>query len=139
MPKVYFDASVIIAALLSSSGGSAKLVTCIHPGLIAGITSQTVIDEVLEHSEKMNISPGEIQDYIALSSIVVRKRVTTEEIKPYRQEVDPDDAHVVAGALLTNCAYLVTHDKKHLLKPEIQKHFKPLHILSPKELLRILT
>lgn len=138
MPKVYFDASVIIAALLSSSGGSAKLIECIRFGLITGITSQSVIDEVLKHAEKMNISSDEIQRYIARSGMVVRKRVTTEEIKPYRQEVDPDDAHVIAGALLTHCTYLVTHDKKHLLKPEIQKRFMPLHILFPKELLSIL-
>lgn len=31
--------------------------------------------------------------------------------------------------------YLVTLDKKHLLRPEIKARFLPLRIVSPKELL----
>ena len=46
--KVYFDASVIVASLLSASGGSSLLFKFIKKGMISGFTSQTVLQEILE-------------------------------------------------------------------------------------------
>ncbi len=46
--KVFFDASIIIAALLSPTGGSSLLFAYIKLGKITGITSQTAVEEVLE-------------------------------------------------------------------------------------------
>ena len=57
------------------------------------------------------------------------------EIEPYKDQVDVEDAHLVAGANLTKCLYLVTLDKKHLLTENIRQKFLPLRIVSPKELL----
>ncbi|OGY26758.1 MAG: putative toxin-antitoxin system toxin component, PIN family [Candidatus Woykebacteria bacterium RBG_16_43_9] len=135
--KVYFDASVIIAALLSPAGGSAQVLRFIKAGLIIGITSQTVIEEVLEedHLQKIKKSRQEIVGFIAKSDLIIRRRITSDEIAPYEDMVNIDDAHIVAGAGLTRCEYLVTLDKKHLLRPDIQEKFLPLRIVSPKELL----
>ena len=49
--------------------------------------------------------------------------------------IDDEDAHLIAGANLTRCSYLVSLDKKHVLKLDIKKNFLPLRIVSPKELL----
>ena len=49
--RVFFDASVIIAALLSPSGGSSLLLRYIKKGVIIGITSQTALDEILEEDK----------------------------------------------------------------------------------------
>jgi len=46
--RVFFDASVIIAALLSAGGGSSQLLKYVKLGKIVAITSQTVIEEILE-------------------------------------------------------------------------------------------
>lgn len=135
--KVFFDASVIIAALLSKTGGSSRLFEYAQQGRIIGITSQTAIDEVLEEdkTERIKKSKEEIEQFIAQSGLVVRETITTEEIAPYKGEVDVEDAHLIAGASLTTCLYLVTLDKKHLLREDIQQKFLPLKIVSPKELL----
>lgn len=135
--KVFFDASVIIAAMLSSTGGSALLFQYIKLGEITGITSQTVIDEVIEKdkAKKLKRSKQDIERFISQSGLLVRKRVTPSEIVTYQDSVDIKDAHLIAGARLTKCAYLVSLDKKHLLKAEIKEKFLPLRIVSPKELL----
>lgn len=135
--KVFFDASVLIAALLSSTGGSSLLLQYAKTGKITGITSQTVIEEILENdkSQKLRRSKEEIEAFIAQSGLLIRNRIRIEEIAPYRGAIDDDDAHLVAGANLTKCAYLVTLDKKHLLRADIQERFLPLRIVSPKELL----
>ncbi len=77
----------------------------------------------------------EIEQFIAESGLIVREAVTEEEIELYRDQVDREDAHLIAGAKLTKCTHLVTLDKKHLLRPDIQEKFLPLRIVSPKEVL----
>lgn len=53
--RVYFDASVIIAALLSPTGGSALLFQFIKNGAVTGIVSQTVLEEILEEDKPKRI------------------------------------------------------------------------------------
>jgi hypothetical protein len=88
--RVFFDASVIIAALLSPNGGSALLLQFIKAGVIVGITSQTVVAEILQEGkpEKLKKPHGEIQEFIARSGLVVREAVTLEEIEPYQELID---------------------------------------------------
>jgi predicted nucleic acid-binding protein len=136
--RVFFDASVIIAAVLSRTGGSALLLRFIKTGRIVGVTSQTVIEEVVEGNKptKLNTPKEEIELFIAGSGLVVREAITATEIEPYRGLVDAADAHLVAGANLTNCSHLVSLDKKHVLREDVRKRFLPLKIVSPKELLQ---
>lgn len=138
VPRVYFNASVTIAAFLSPSGGSALLFQYIKQGIILGITSQTAINEILEEDKPKKIKrpKEEIEQFIAQSGLVVRESITVEEIAPYDGLIDVEDAHLIAGANLTKCAYLVTLDKKHLLREDIQRQFLPLKIVSPKQLLK---
>lgn len=135
--KVFFDASVIIAAMLSKTGGSALLLEYIKAKKIIGITSLTVIDEILDEDKfkKLKKSKEDIEQFIAESGLLVRKQVTASEITPYQGKVDIEDAHLIAGAKLTKCKYLVTLDQKHLLDENIRKRFLPLKIVSPKELI----
>lgn len=135
--RVFFDASVIIAALLSKTGGSSKLLKYINLKKIIGITSQTVIEELLEEDKPKRIkrSKEEIEKFIADSGLLVRESITAQEIAPYQGLIEVEDAHLIAGAKLTKCPYLVTLDKKHLLRKDIQQRFLPLKIVSPKELL----
>lgn len=136
-PKIYLDASVIIAALLSPSGGSAKIIELSTLGFFVAITSQTVIEEIEEHTLKIRKEKIEIKKFIVRSKIIVRERLFLHEIERI-EKVDFDDAHLIAGAKLTTCDFLVTLDKKHLLKTEIKEYFKPLKIITPGEFLGLL-
>lgn len=135
--KVFFDASVIIASLLSLTGGSSRVFRYIKTDTIVGITSQTALDEILkvEKYKKLKKTRHEIEDFILQSGLIVRKRISVSELSPYENLVNREDAYLVAGANLTGCEYLVTLDKKHLLRHDIQKKFLPLKIVSPKQLL----
>lgn len=135
--RVYFDASVIIAALLSPKGGSSELFRLIKKGIVKGVTSQTVVEEVLEEDkpEKLGRSKDQIAYFIGESGLLIRKSITEKDIELYKDLIDIEDAHLIAGAKLTRCSYLVSLDKKHVLKSDIKKKFLPLHIVSPKELL----
>ncbi len=135
--KVYFDASVIIAALLSPTGGSFLLLKYVKAGKIVGISSQTAIDEIIEEDKlhKFGRTRRDIEQFIQDSKLLIHEHITQDEIEEYLGLIDAEDAHLVAGANLTHCEYLVSLDKKHLLRDAIQKKFLPLRIVSPKELL----
>ncbi len=135
MIRIYFDASVIIAAMLSPTGGSAKLIQFVKLGAVFGITSQTAIAEIEEHAFKIGKTTSKIRQFIQDSGIIVREKINKAEEEPYQGLVEKEDIHIVAGAKLTKCDYLVTLDKKHLLKDEVKKLAKPLRIVNPKEYL----
>jgi putative PIN family toxin of toxin-antitoxin system len=136
--RVFFDASVIIAAFLSPQGGSSLLLQLVKRGDITGITSQTVVAEVLEEDKptKLKRPREEIERFIAESGLLVREAITPAQIELCRDLIDAEDAHLVAGANLTNCSHLVSLDKKHVLREDIKEHFLPLRIVSPKEFLQ---
>lgn len=136
MVKIYLDASVIIAAMLSPTGGSAKLIQFIKLGIVSGISSQTIVEEVEKHSAKIGKKVSDIRLFIKDNGILVRKKTTQDEAKPYQDMVVEDDLHVIAGAKLTKSDYLVTLDKKHLLKEEVRKLVKPLKIVNPERYLK---
>lgn len=135
MIRIYLDASVIIAAMLSPTGGSAKLIQFVRLGAVAGITSQTAIAEIEENALKIGKTSSETRQFIFNNRIIVRKRINKTEEEPYQGLVEEEDIHIVAGAKLTKCDYLVTLDKKHLLKDEVKKLVKPLKVVNPKEYL----
>ena len=136
---VFFDASVLFSALYSSLGGSSTLVKQVKKGSIRGITSQTVIDELRENVSKLkHINQGMIDRFIVDNNFIVRDCISSEEIHPWIGKVEEKDIHVVVGALSTDCAYLVTLDKKHLNNKKIQHLCKGIQIGSPKELLIVI-
>ena len=118
------------------TGGSSLLLRFIKTRTIVGITSQTVIEEVLEQESKLNKTKGEIANFIAASGLVVRESITLDEIRPYENLIDKEDAHLIAGAKRTKCTYLVSLDKRHVLQYEVRARFLPLKIVNPKELLQ---
>lgn len=134
--RIFFDASVVIASLLSSSGGSSKLFEFVKKGKFVGIISQTALEEVLGKTEKIKKSKEEIENFVVKSGLIVRKSIAFKEIAPYQGLIEIEDAHLIAGATLTKSSHLVSLDKKHLLRKDIQKKFLPLKIVSPKELLQ---
>lgn len=136
MPRVFVDSSVLIAALLSDSGGSAVILRQGRDKKITIIISENVVGEVIEKLEKINKSKEELTSFILQHNFFVRQKVSKRESEKYLDLVsDPKDAHVLAGAKLSGCGYLVTLDKKHLLNLVIKKRFKPLKIMSPKGML----
>lgn len=145
--KIFFDASVLFAALYSAHGASRKLVELVQQEFSAGFTTQTIITELAQNLHKLqpdnpSNSTLKLDHYMVQSHLIIRQAITPAEIEPWLEQIEPKDAHVVAGAVLTQCDYLVTLDKKHLNNPIIQQRVtqiaQKIVIIAPKELLSIL-
>ena len=135
-PKVFFNASVILAGLHSPTGGSAKLLNWVKNGHITGIISEIIADEVIRRSYKVNIKSDPIQKQIQ-ALFILEPTPPQKLLDKYSPLVtDQNDAHVFASAQVTHSKFLVSLDKKHILnlKPEI----KDFQIVSPGQLIQIL-
>ncbi|PIP64112.1 hypothetical protein COZ39_03745 [Candidatus Roizmanbacteria bacterium CG_4_10_14_3_um_filter_33_21] len=136
---VFFDTSVLFSALYSSKGGSYVLIEHVKKGIIQGITSQTVIDELSTNIIKIDrVSQTNINNLIINNHFIVCNDIPYEDIHPWIGKVEEKDIHVLVGTLSTNCEYLVTLDKKHLHTPKIQSLCKEMRVVTPKELLAMI-
>ena len=60
-PRVFFNASVILAGLKSPRGGSAKVLFWAKNGRIKGFASEIVIDEVKRKLEKLRLKKEQLE------------------------------------------------------------------------------
>lgn len=81
-------------------------------------------------------SQSELENFIADHHFVVRSEIAEREIKRFKTIVIAKDAHVLAGALLCRCEYLLTLDKKHLDNEGVKNKFSEAIITSLKEFLQ---
>lgn len=138
LDKIYFDASILFAALYSKTGGSYKLARLSEEKKIIALTSQTVIDEVKANIKKFKEGQVDIGLFIKKHNFYVREVVTQDEIEAYKNIVAQKDAHVLVGAASTESDYLVTLDKKHINKKQVKGVFTKSQIVSPKQALGVL-
>ena len=135
--KVFFDASVLFSGFYSPIGASRALLEMTKINLIHGITTQTVIEELKNNLEKFT-KPIDIGRLINDYQIIVREKITRQELSLFKNLVEEKDLHILTGAILTSCQYLVTLDKKHLNNQKVKKKITQIKIVSPKELLKII-
>lgn len=128
----FIDASVILAALGSKSGGSSRVLELVKKSKLNGITSQAVVEEVYRNAHKIKVSESEVSRLISISSLKIISAPASEEVEKYLNVTAAKDAHVVASAIKSKANVVVTLDKKHLLSKKI----KGLDILTPGEFLQ---
>ena len=136
--RVLFNASVVLSGINSPGGGSAKVLSFVEKGLIEGVISEVILDEVLRHSKKFDLSKNDIFNY---TNNVFRKVLAAPSdscvMKCSKDVMDEGDAHILATCLENDISYLVTLDKKHLLV--LRGKIKGLTILTPGELIEMLS
>lgn len=135
MAKVFLDSSVIIAGINSATGASSLILKLSKERKIIASVSEMVLQEVLRNIKKK--LPEEILikflKYLAESNF---KRVELEEefeILKYQNITAEKDVHIIAAARKAKADYLITLDKKHLLKIKQKLPFK---VVTPGEFLK---
>lgn len=138
--KIFFDTSVILAGLKSPTGGSGYLLQLSEKKKVKAILSELVLEEV-KRNIKLKFAEDEFLRFVRwlreAKPLIVR--FTNEsEIKTYENITARKDAPVLAGANIAKVKFLVTLDKKHLLKLNQEDHNLPFQIVTPGELINLL-
>ena len=128
-----------MSGLASPTGGSGKLFLAAGKKKLKLITTPLVLNEVHRHLNKLKLTSRQLTDCLDQKLIGLKNNPSVELIERcVKLTDDPDDAHVLAGAINGNCQYLITLDKKHLLTKLVKTHLKPILVLAPKEFWQLL-
>src|SRR3989338_2331717 len=135
MTKVFLDSSVIIAGVSSATGVSQIILKLSKERKIAVAISEIVLQEVIRNLKKKLPERKSIQflKFLAESNFKKIHFEKESEILKYQGITNEKDIHVLAAAFMSKADYLVTLDKKHLLKLN-QEDF-PFKIVTPGEML----
>lgn len=134
---IFLDSSVILSGLASPTGGSGKVLEAAKQQKLKLFTTPLVVEEVTRHLDKLNIVPDKLHRLLSSKEVRLLANPNEGTIEKFRHVChDPDDAHVLAGAVLSGANVLVSLDKKHILTARVRKFLKPILVKSPKDFWR---
>lgn len=132
--RIFLDASVWIAGLLSPSGASRALIEELEASDAIVLIAPAAIAEVIRNLRK-KASTTELKAFLEwygrLHPELVRGRPAI-----FRQVVsviNRKDALILAAALSGQADILVTLDRRHFFVEKVRRFAEPLELLTPKE------
>lgn len=136
--RVFVDASVVVAAVLSQTGSSAILFALGRAGQIKLILTSEVVKEARLSLKKKYGTEPLVAFYQILSDL--RKNILptpdTKEITAFSRLIsDRRDRHVLAGAKKYRVQTLVTLDRRHFFTDELRGADLPFSVQLPGEYL----
>ncbi len=133
--KVFLDTDVIISALLSKTGASFEIIK--NPK-IDKIVSTGIEREVAEVAKRLKIDRKDVKGVLKNCKTISLGLIKKNIINKYSNHVlDKEDAHVVAGADLSESKFLLTHNIKHYRVNRINNNLRVI-VLRPGPFLQYL-
>jgi len=133
---VFFDASCLIAAAGSPTGGSGFLLSLCARRLLRGAISHIVLLEA-EHNIQAKLSPlvlSHFHELLQVVPLVVAPVPPRSSEKGWTQHVNAKDVHIVCATLSIECDYLLTLDQN--LVEEISHTAFAMDAISPRDFIR---
>lgn len=135
-PKVFLDTSALIAGIVSSKGAARAVLQLAEIGLIELIVSRQVIVEADRNiEEKLPEMLSEYREFIKLLEPVLVDDPRGKDVAKYLTVINPDDAPILASAVISGADFLITWDRKHFIGKNIRIHSN-LKIVTPGEFLK---
>ena len=137
-PRLFLDASVLIAASGSPTGASALILALCRRRLARAVTTRVVLEESERNIQAKLGDDALARFYQSLADLPMDMLdvPSPAEIRPYEETIHPKDAHVLASAMKGKVDYLLTLDRKHFLAPSVRRANLPFAVLTPGDFLR---
>jgi len=136
--RVFVDSDVVISSLISKKGAAYFLLNE-KLSRVRFFISNISFKEQKIVAKRLKIDEKRLQDLVKKSLAVVQLKRSTNQLKKKFQAhtIDPDDAHVVAGAQKSKAKFLTTYNQRHFKKDKIKKDLDIL-LLTPAQFLQYL-
>lgn len=137
--KLFFDASVLIAAVHSPIGGSGYLLEACRRGSFKPVVTRLVL---LEAERNIKAKLGEedlLRFYQLLGSVdfIVEPLVSAREVADYSHLIEKKDAHVLAAAVRSGAQFLLTLDTRRFMTERLSKADLGLIIVTPGHFIKV--
>ena len=136
VPSVFLDSSVLIAAMISSTGRARELLVRGIRGEVRLVSSDLVLTET--ERNVLQKAPAAMPVFELLRQILDADLVepSTALLDQCMRSIHPKDAPIVAAAAFAQVAWLATYDRKHLLtQREIVATQFSVTLATPEEVL----
>jgi predicted nucleic acid-binding protein len=136
--RLFFDASVLVAAAHSPTGGSGYLLEACRRGKFKAVVTRLVLIEA-ERNIKTKLGEEDLlRFYRFLGSVnfIVEPPVSAREIADYSHLIEEKDAHVLAAAVRSGAQFLLTLDTQHFMTERLSKAGLGLIIATPGHFIR---
>lgn len=139
-PRLFLDASVLIAAAGSAEGGSALLLDICRVSKTPLLVTRLVLREAERNIQEKLDETALLRFYQLIGEIDVQviRRASSGELKAAAEVVAVKDAHVLAGARNGKATHLITLDRKHFLQKAQRESMLPIVACTPGEFLETL-
>jgi len=131
--KLFFEASVLIAAAHSPTGGSGYLLEACRRGRFKPVVTRLVLIEA-ERNIKAKLGEEDLLCFYQLLGSVdftIEPPVSAREIAEYSHLIEERDAHVLAAAVRSGAQFLLTLDTNHFVTERLGKANLGLIIVTP--------
>ena len=137
--KVLLDASIFVAAAGSASGGSSLVLEVCRGLRFSAATTKRILLEAQGNIRKKLTSEALLRFYKKIASLnpEIIPPTTKEKLNQYNDIIALKDRHVLASALESKAAFLITLDRKHFQTEVIRQANLPIYIMTPKEFLEL--
>lgn len=137
IPKVLFNASVVLSGMRSQKGGSGILLSLIDKCRIKGVISETILDEVIRNAHKAGYSQQNASRLCNKLFFPILPAPSLDAVRQHKTVVtDINDAHLFASYEESMCDALVSLDKHHVLA--LKGKLPGYTIVDPSELINLL-
>lgn len=139
-PRAFFDASVLIAAGASHTGGSALAAQACSHGLAKALVTRVVLWEAERnlHAKFPASALAAFYNLVGQLNPEVVPNPSATEMEAAGKVVPAKDAHVLAGARAGEATHLLTLDRKHFLGKNTRASILPIVACTPGEFLESL-
>lgn len=139
-PRLFLDASVLIAAAGSAEGGSPRLLDFSQASKTALLVTRLVLREAERNIQEKLDEADLLRFYrlIADLDLQIVPTPSSEELSVGAEVVAAKDAHVLAGAQSGKATHLITLDRKHFLNAKQKEVIFPIVACTPGEFLEML-
>lgn len=138
VPRLLLGASVWIAAVGFTTGGSAMILKLCGQGRIHTLVSRLILLEAERNIRTKLGREAVLRFYreIAVLEIEVMETTSSHEIAAQCRTIDRKDVHILATTVKGRVDLLLTLDRKHFMSPKVLHAGLPFQIMTPGDFLR---
>ncbi|MDO8573184.1 MAG: PIN domain-containing protein [Candidatus Daviesbacteria bacterium] len=135
--KVFVDSDVIVSSLISSLGAAYFLLNQAR-GLeffISNISQK----ELIGVADRLKIDQAKLEKLFQkrFKKVFIKEKLEEIELNYSEYTIDPDDAHIIAGASKSKASFLISYNIRHFKTDKIKKDFN-IAVMTPASFLQYL-
>ena len=135
--KLFLDANVFIAAILSPTGGSSRLINeAFRHGFQLFSSQYAIAEAMINIARKYPECSSDFKDLLLSQPVKIAAEPTQKFIQKAKLLINVKDVPILACVMESKMDFLITLDKSHFFNSKIKSEKLPCEILIPGDFIK---